>query len=643
LKNLQQMSRKDYEALGFKSGIEIHQQLRTKQKLFCHCPNAGYSPAYDAEIMRHMRPTLSELGEYDGTALMEFKTRKEIIYRLSRHSVCTYELDDTPPFMLNQEALDIALQVTMLLGCNLVSEVHVARKQYLDGSIPTGFQRTTILGVDGSIPFKGRTIGIRQLGLEEDACREVSDIGHVRTYLTDRLSIPLIEMVTEAELFTPTEVAEVAQLLRSLTRLTGRVKTGIGAARQDVNVSIRGGERVEIKGVSRIPLIPALCHYEALRQKALLDIRDLLRKRGISRESVTDEMHDVTPVVRRSHYTPLQQGLAAGHKAFAVKLRGFAGLLNFETGPDLRFVREFSGRVKVIACLDRLPNLAYSDSPEPSLASRLWERLLRDLEAGPQDIVVLTWGPERDARTAAREVIQRARDATMGVPNETRKALRDGTTVFERILPGPNRMYPDTDLPPVPITAERMERVRTTMGPRPWELIDRYHKLGIPEHLACDLLLDENRNLLDRLLALPNTSAMAAAVFVGQVLRALCRDGAKLDAVARARMVELFSLYIEGRFAREVFPDLAMALLADPGVEVGTLVSRMVPEVAAVDSLPVKIREALAGKDWRRPGHPQREFLVAMGIVMKRLRGCARGEDVAKVISAIQSGEGGNP
>ena len=191
-KPFDEMTPEDYAAIGLKAGLEIHQQLLTEKKLFCRCPAGRYSNDYDAELLRHMRPTLSELGEYDGTALMEFKTKKEIIYRIHKDTVCTYEMDDTPPFMINEEALDIAVEVALLLELNLVNELHIARKQYLDGSIPTGFQRTTILGVDGWIPYKDRKIGIAQLGFEEDACREVSDIGHERIYLTDRLGMPLI-------------------------------------------------------------------------------------------------------------------------------------------------------------------------------------------------------------------------------------------------------------------------------------------------------------------------------------------------------------------------------------------------------------------------------------------------------------------
>ncbi|MCP4707595.1 MAG: Glu-tRNA(Gln) amidotransferase GatDE subunit E, partial [Planctomycetes bacterium] len=192
----------DYHRLGFKCGLEIHQQLKTDKKLFCRCPAGLYQKKddYDAEVIRHMRPTLSELGEYDGTALMEFRTRKNITYRLKNQSACTYDIDDTPPFKLNQQALQIALEVSLLLKSSIVGELHITRKQYLDGSIPTGFQRTGIIGIEGEIPLTHKKIRIIQLSLEEDSCREVSDIGHNRIYTTDRLGMPLIETVTYPEM-----------------------------------------------------------------------------------------------------------------------------------------------------------------------------------------------------------------------------------------------------------------------------------------------------------------------------------------------------------------------------------------------------------------------------------------------------------
>ncbi len=286
-KPMNEMTSGDYQALGFMSGLEVHQQLDTRSKLFCRCPAGRRVTKVDAEVLRHMRPTLSELGEYDGTALMEFKTRKEIVYLLERGTVCTYEMDDTPPFEIDDEAVRIAIEMSELCNLNLVSELHVMRKQYLDGSIPTGFQRTAMVGLTGAIPFQvpelgvDRELSIRQLSLEEDSCREVSDVGHRITFRTDRLGMPLTEMVTEPEFLTPQELRAGAQLLAQLARASGKVRRGPGAARQDVNVSVAGGRRVEIKGVHHHRRLPLLVHTEAFRQLNLLRVRAELERRGV--------------------------------------------------------------------------------------------------------------------------------------------------------------------------------------------------------------------------------------------------------------------------------------------------------------------------------------------------------------------------
>ncbi len=493
-KSFDDMQAQDYERIGFKSGLEIHQQLLTDKKLFCRCPAGLYSDDYDAEILRHMRPTLSELGEYDGTALMEFKTKKEIIYRINRKTVCTYEMDDTPPFEMNEQALDSALAIAMLYNCTMVDELHIARKQYLDGSIPTGFQRTTITGVNGRVPFKERDITIVQLGLEEDACREVSDVGHRRVYLTDRLGMPLIETVTAPEMRTPGEAAEVAQLLRRIVRSTGRVRTGIGAGRQDVNVSVSGGTRIEIKGVPRIGDIPLLTFNEAMRQWNLLRLRDELHRRHITSDSFRGRFENVNKLLRKTRFQPIQHAIAAGLTVYAVVAQNFRGLLHWQTQTDTFFSREISDRIRVIACLTTLPNMLHSDSPGETLASSEWLNVRKAMSASEDDTIVIVWGPAADAEMAAQEILIRCREATQGVPSETRQALEDGTNGFERILPGPDRMYPDTDLPPKRITAERLQRIRLTLPEPVWERERRYRQLAIPadtiEALACSRWAD---------------------------------------------------------------------------------------------------------------------------------------------------------
>src|SRR5512140_712109 len=289
----------DYEAVGLISGLEVHQQLLTRHKLFCRCPARLYTGTHDGEVLRHMRPTLSELGEYDGTALMEFKTKKEIIYLLNDLNVCTYEMDDTPPFLVNQEAIDVAIELCLTMHLDIIDEVHIARKQYLDGSIPTGFQRTAIVGVNGWLPFRGRRLTVTHVSVEEDSCREVSDQGHRIVWRTDRLGMPLTETVTGPELYSPGEGRDAILLCGLVARSTGRVRTGIGASRQDVNVSVRGGDRVEIKGVPRAGDAVKLVHNEAVRQVNLLRFREELHGRGMRRpEDVRLMTFDVTDILK---------------------------------------------------------------------------------------------------------------------------------------------------------------------------------------------------------------------------------------------------------------------------------------------------------------------------------------------------------
>jgi glutamyl-tRNA(Gln) amidotransferase subunit E len=334
----------DYRRIGFKSGLEVHQQLLTSGKLFCRCPAGVYHDHedFDAEVIRHMRPTLSELGVYDGTALMEFKTRKEIVYRINNHTACTYEVDDTPPFPIDREALEHALKIAILCKLNIVGEVHITRKQYLDGSIPTGFQRTAILGVEGELELKNKKVRLIQLSIEEDSCREISDIGHRRVYKTDRLGMPLIETVTYPDMETPDELAEAAEYIRFLNRSTGRVRTGIGAGREDVNVSCEGGSRVEIKGVAHNSWIPELSHNESFRQYALLAIRSLLKKKIGN----TDEWKIIWKEIDFSdtalHNVPVREALDAGYRVIAINLPLCKGILSHFTQPDHIFADEIS-------------------------------------------------------------------------------------------------------------------------------------------------------------------------------------------------------------------------------------------------------------------------------------------------------------
>lgn len=489
-----------YARIGFKCGLEIHQQLLTDKKLFCHCPAGQYNTFddYDSEIIRHMRPTLSELGEYDGTALMEFKTRKNITYRIKSETACTYEFDDTPPFPLNRDALSIAIEIALLLKMNIVGELHIARKQYLDGSIPAGFQRTGIVAIEGMIPLRHKTVRIIQLSVEEDSCREVSDVGHSRVYQTDRLGIPLIESVTYPDMTTPDEAKEAAQYLRFVARSSGKVRTGIGAAREDVNVSVTGGTRIEIKGVSRIRWIPRLTHNEAFRQWALLLIRDELKQRALDPRTWKIVHHEIDydqipaghPVFRRAKANKL--------RLIAVNLPKFLGILSFFTQPGQSFADELAGRLKVIACIEK-PNMVHSEEIEPVLDHSHWHEIGTMLGATEQDAQLVIIAPADDIPTALDVIEERCRLAMVGVPNETRKGLADGTNIFERVLPGPDRMYPDTDSAPVSIEETVIQdRARSL----PIGIFDRLAQLrawNVPEDTFPYLLRRNLVGLMERI------------------------------------------------------------------------------------------------------------------------------------------------
>lgn len=516
----QECSQETYNRIGFMSGLEVHQQLKTSQKLFCRCPCGIYQKPndFDAEVVRHMRPTLSELGEYDGTALMEFKTRKEIIYRLKSKTTCTYEIDDTPPFPLNREALAYAIEISLVSKLNIVGEVHITRKQYLDGSIPTGFQRTAIIGVEGEIPLRNKKIRLIQLSLEEDSCREVSDIGHTRVYRTDRLGMPLIETVTYPDMTNPDEVMEACNYIRFLGRSTGKVRTGIGAGRQDVNVSCKGGTRVEIKGVAHSRWIPELTHNECFRQWALLSIRELLNARFPDPKTwkPTHAYLDLHSFNSKNGFT--KDAKANGLKLVAINLPGFSGILSHFTQPGKMFANELSERLKVIACIE-LPNMTHSEEPEPLFTAADWEKIHVLLNPAENDAQLIIRGPEEDIKTALETIEERCRMAFIGVPPETRKSFENGTTIFERVLPGADRMYPDTDSAPIPLENDYIESLGKNL---PEEVVVRYQRLknwNVPEDCYTYIFKKNLFPLIERIVNELDISPAFVGKFFGHAVK----------------------------------------------------------------------------------------------------------------------------
>ena len=630
-KPFNEMTEADYAKVGFKSGLEIHQQLFTEKKLFCRCPAGKYTNKYDAEILRHMRPTLSELGEYDGTALMEFKTKKDIIYRIKRESVCTYEMDDTPPFLINEDALNKSLAIGMLYDCSIVDEVHIARKQYLDGSIPTGFQRTAIVALNGEIPYKGRKVSIVQLSIEEDSCREISDEGHTRIYKTDRLGMPLIESVTGPDMKTPYEVAEVCDILSRMVRSTGMVRRGMGAVRQDVNVSVTGGTRIEIKGVPKIPHIPLLTYNEAMRQWNLLRLRDELHKRGITEDTFEAYHEDITRIIRKAYYDPIRKAIEKQKVIKCVVLKGFKDLLHWQTQTDTYFSKEISDRVRVIACLNKIPNIIHSDSKGDTLASSEWQMIKKQVNATDNDTLVLVWGDEGDTETAVKEIIIRAKEATIGVPSETRQALRDGTNGFERILPGADRMYPDTDLPPKKIEDERLEKLKTLLPEPFWEREEKYRAMGIPKDTIKDLAISRFATLFDKLVRELEIDPVLASVVLIQYPKRLKKKGFDPELLTEEMLLGVFESYKDGLLSRDgILP------MIKNSIKHGKFYPELIPAPCTDNDFKDALSESESEIKEMNFFDETNKKVLLMDRVMKKVRLQLNGAEVAKRIGLVE-------
>ena len=648
----------DYAEVGLMVGLEVHQQLLTDTKLFCRCPAGRYTTTHDGSVLRHMRPTLSELGEYDGTALMEFKTKKNIVYLLHESNVCTYEMDDTPPFLVNSRAVDVAIEQCLMLGCDIVDELHIARKQYLDGSIPTGFQRTAIVGVNGRLPFRGRELSVTQVSVEEDSCREVSDRGHLIVWRTDRLGMPLIETVTGPDLRTPEEVADAILLIGRVCRSTGHVRVGLGASRQDVNVSVRGGRRVEIKGVPKAGWAPGLVHGEAVRQVNLLRLRDELARRGCTAGGeVAVEHTDVTSCFERSPLEFLRReswqrfveadgrrpGFELGGGGFcvrAVRLPGLAGVLSWPTQPGRIFADELAGRVRVVAGLDQPPLLLHSEAwPRSDGGADELAALRRTLGCAAEDALVVVWGCEDDTVTAADEIRIRLVDATDGVPNETRQPFADGSTDFERILPGPDRMYPDTDHPPEPIVRDRVERLQVALPEPPWEREARYGAAGVPTDTIRWLIRRNGARLVDLVVDEAGAELRRAAFFFGERAKGWRRAGVAVDAVTDDQWVSLFRLFRAEPLAWDRRDDLVRWLADRPGQGAEAAAREM-----ELGASPAGWRERVRGvvRDAEPDGRdrsPDRRVRLALGLALDGLRGRVPVADVAGEVAAARTAE----
>jgi glutamyl-tRNA(Gln) amidotransferase subunit E len=593
-----------------RAGLEIHQQLDTREKLFCHCPTRlRDTKERSAGFTRFLRATESEMGEIDRAALEEMRTIRRFTY-YAYDTTCLVEDDEEPPAPLNREALSTCLTIAKCFGMHPVGQVHTMRKIVIDGSNTCGFQRTALVALGGALPGGAR---VETICLEEDAAQRVTE----RIFSLDRLGIPLVEITTGPDLRSPEEVQEVAQYIGMVLRSTGKVKRGKGTIRQDINISIPAGARVEIKGVQELGLIAEVVRREVQRQENLVAIRDALKERGAR---VAGEPLDVTPLFSGTESSILSKAKVI----LAVRLGGFAGLVGKEIQPGRRLGSELSDYAKRcgvggIFHTDELP--AYGITAEEV-------RSLREKTgAADGDAVAIVAGTREEAACAARQVIRRAEMALGGVPEETRRMLEEGSTTYMRPLPGAARMYPETDIFPVTIDRGTWEGIVIP------ELLtakaERFgRELGLDQTAAYQAAVSENLPAFEAAISRGVKPTLAYRVIITAPVE-LARKGVPVEKIRDADYLALLAAVEEGRAAKEAVPDLLAAVAGG-----------MTPK-EAVESLVTPVSEDELTRIIRRIIDERKEFVAQkkmgalgplMGLVMQEVRGKVDGKVVSEAL-----------
>jgi len=580
-----------------KCGLEIHQQLATK-KLFCNC-NSELSDNVIYKFERILRPTQSELGEVDRAALEESLKHRKFIYEATENS-CLVEADEEPPHDLNREALEIALKVALMLNAKIVDEIHVMRKIVIDGSNTSGFQRTALIAVDGYLETSFGRVDIPTICLEEEAARKIEEKDEYVVYRLDRLGIPLIEISTSPDMHNGEQVKEVAQKIGYILRATKKVRRGVGTIRQDINISTGQG-RVEIKGASKLNMIPKWVDFEVERQEMLKEIAEILRSRDAY---VEEEIYDLTEIFQNTNSKILRRAIEKGGKVLAIKLPKFKGLLKSD---KYRLGKELADRVRVIG----IRGLFHGDElPGYGISKEEVEAIRKRLDLGKEDSFVMIAERENKALLGLEKVIERAKLALQGVPDETRGPRDDGTTYYLRPLPGGARMYPETDIPPIRIEESYVAELMKELPPMPEERARQLIELGINEELAWQIIHEGMDDIFEEIVKRYGYPTIAA--------RAIINGCPEID------YIKIFSALSAGKFAKEAVDEIVER--SCNGENLDGLISQYSQEIN-VDEIIERIVEEKRDLIEERG---ERAFKPLMGLAMKELRGKVDGKIISE-------------
>lgn len=471
-----------YQKLGLKCGIEIHQQLEGK-KLFCSCPTLLGNDLPHFTIQRQLRAAAGEEGTVDIAAQQEQQKQKTFVYEGYHDSTCLVETDSEPPHEVNNEALQTTLQFCKIVNATVPSVVQFMRKTVVDGSNTSGFQRTGLVGKDGLITTKNGSVRLTNISLEEDSCKIINDSPEKKVYRLDRLGIPLIEIGTAPDITSPEQCQEAAKLLGMLLRSLPGVKRGLGTIRQDINISILGGNRVEIKGAQDLRQIPLLVEYEVKRQEELVKLQPFIENLVRPKFSFQARARPVTDVFKSTKCNFIQKALDTREENYAVlalRLVGLKGVIGKEIQPGRRLGTEISDFIKIRMGVGGLIHSDEDLKDKYSFEDNEIKRVKEELQLKENDAFLLVLVKGKGAGNKVLEAIaERFEQLSKGVPKEVRKANDDATTSYLRPMPGAARMYPETD---VPLLFSDLKTVEV-----PELLTEKIQRFQIKQGLGADL------------------------------------------------------------------------------------------------------------------------------------------------------------
>lgn len=626
----------DYEKLGLRCGLEIHQQLDSKTKLFCRCPaKLQGTREPDFTIKRFMRPVLGEMGTYDEAMLTEYEKGMSIIYEGYNDVICTYELDETPPFACNDQARRIALETALLLNSNIIEEMHVCRKNYLDGSVPCGFQRTMILAKDGFVELEnGKKIGIDIVCLEEDAARKIKTEKKTNYFRLDRLGIPLVEITTKPDINDPVECRACAERLGLLLWST-KVKKVLGSIRQDINVSIKEGTRIEIKGVQKLDWIPILINHEVSRQLHLLEIKEELQKRGLSEHDLSSTPVDLSKIMAKAKANFIAKGIKSGKKLYGINFKGFKDIFGKELMEDYKFGTEVSSKVKLISGLG---GIIHSDEnlSKYKFSNEEIKKIKDQLKSKDDDCFVLVLGSKKEVDSSMKIITNRVKYAFKGVPPETRRALENGNTEFLRELHGGARLYPDTDSQAIININDEIKAINEKLPEYPWDIIKNYSKkYKIEERLIKELIFTGNLTIFNDLVKIYPENPILIITTLLETRTALRRDGKNVENITKTDYKDIFTLLKKKEIGKEAIEEM-MSLKADsPELSIEQIKEKLKIESISVEDLKKIINEIINNNLNIIKKREMRAMGPLMGEVMKKVRGKIDGAVISKELKNV--------